>query len=76
MLFVAIDIEQGRVMCAWLVRSPMFAKIVPAPNARGLRIFAGSMKDASQDRWRPYRLTAAELAPRLLNRLAELDGAR
>jgi hypothetical protein len=76
MLFVAIDIEQGRVMCAWLVPSPMFAKIVPAPNARGLRIFAASMKDASQDQWRPYRLTAAELAPRLLNRLAELDGVQ
>lgn len=61
-------------MLAWLVPSVEFAALVPAANGRGRRVFAASMKPETTDRWRRWRLDPAELAPRVLGRLAELDG--
>jgi hypothetical protein len=74
MLFVVVDPAEGRITVAWLVPSVEFAKLVSKPNHRGRRVFVASMKPDSADRWRPWRLSAAELAPRVLARLAELDG--
>lgn len=77
MLFVAVDIERGAVMKAWLVPSELFAKTLGGPNAAGRFRFVASMKDGSRDRWAARRLEAAELAPAVLARLTalEADGA-
>lgn len=74
MLFVAVDIERGAVMKAWLVPSLDFAAQVKA-NAQGRLRFVASMKEGTKDRWSPLRLEASELAPAILKRLAELEGS-
>lgn len=75
MLFVVVEPAEGRIKWAWLVPSLAFAELVPTPNGRGRRVFAASSKPGTADRWSEFRLTAAELAPRVLDRLAELDTA-
>ncbi|MER7562135.1 hypothetical protein ACGFWE_08780 [Streptomyces sp. NPDC048523] len=75
MLFVAVDVERGAIMTAWLVPSLEFAEMVPEPNSKGRFRFSASMKPASMDRWTPFRLEAAELPRRILARLAELEEA-
>jgi hypothetical protein len=73
LLFVAVDIERGAVMHAWLVPSEDFASIVTAASRSGRLRFGASMKPDSNDRWVTYRLEAGQLAPRILERLAHLD---
>jgi hypothetical protein len=73
MLFIAVDVERGAIMTAWLVPSSVFAEMVKEPNSKGQYRFSASMKEGSRDRWAPYRLTAAELPQRVLARLSELD---
>jgi hypothetical protein len=73
MLFLAVDVELGAVMTAWLIPSGTFAEMVAEPNSRGRFRFAASMKPDSKDRWSPSRLTAAELPRRVLARLVELE---
>jgi hypothetical protein len=63
LLFVAVDIAEGRVIKAWLVPSETYAATLNAPDKRGRYKFAASMKEASKDRWVEFRLEAAELAP-------------
>lgn len=75
MLFVVVDPAEGRITVAWLVPSAEFDALVPTQNGRGRRVFAASMKPETADRWRRWRLEPAELAPRVLDRLAGLDGA-
>jgi hypothetical protein len=75
LLFVAVDIMRGAVMQGWLVPSTDFSATVTKPNSRGRLRFGASMKPNSKDRWVKYRLSAEELAPRILARLGELDGA-
>lgn len=53
MLFVVVNPVGGRVTVAWLVPGPEFAALVPAPNGRGCRVFAASLKPEAADRWRP-----------------------
>ncbi len=74
MLFVAIDVTQGIVMKAWLVPSKIYASTLGEPNNRGRYRFGASMKDGSNDRWKPYRLEAHELPPAVLRRLRQLEG--
>lgn len=73
MLFVAIDIEVGSVITAWLVPSAEFHAIGGSATGRGLHKFTASMRPGSKDRWSPYRLQAPELPVRILQRLEELD---
>lgn len=72
MLFVAVDIDQAVVMNAWLVPSEAYEANAGKPNKRGQYRFYASMKDNARDKWLRYRLTAAELAPRVLKRLGQL----
>lgn len=46
---------------------------VTTVNKQGRMRFGASMKPAAKDRWISYRLSADELAPRILARLAQLD---
>lgn len=73
LLFVAVDIERGAVMQAWLVPSQAFASAVTTTSKLGRLRFGASMKPQAKDRWLKYRLSADELAPRILQRLEELD---
>lgn len=75
MLFVAVDIDAGSIIQAWLVPSAEFRAILGEPNNRGLFRFTASMKPGTQDRWRPYRLDARQLPTRIQKRLAELDAS-
>jgi hypothetical protein len=72
-LFVAVDVKRGAIMTAWLVPSGNFGDMVGEPNSRGRLRFSASMKLESRDRWARYRLSAAELAGRILARLEELE---
>ncbi|MFV2104863.1 hypothetical protein [Micromonospora sp. LOL_024] len=74
MLFVAIDVVHGIVMKAWLVPSKDYADTLGEPNSRGRYCFSASMKDGSNDRWKPYRLEAPELPRAVLRRLEQLEG--
>jgi len=74
MLFIAVDVEHGTLLSAWLVPSLEFAAIVGAAK-RGLWNFTASLKPAAKDRWRPYRLEPTQLPPALLTLLAALDGS-
>jgi hypothetical protein len=74
MLLVAIDVVHGLVMKAWLVPSKAYAVALGEPNSRGRYRFSASMKDGSNDRWKPYRLEAHELPPAVLHRLEQLEG--
>ncbi|MET9230171.1 hypothetical protein [Lentzea sp. NPDC003310] len=72
MLFVAIDVDRGAIMAAWLVPSTEFAESATESSTRGRLRFYASLKDGGRDRWRAYRLRPEELAPRLMERLREL----
>ena len=74
MLFVAVDIERGAVMKAWLVPSTEFAASLKPQNSGKYR-FGASLKDDSKDRWSGHRLEARELAPAILKRLAQLEAS-
>ncbi|MEV4726594.1 hypothetical protein [Micromonospora humida] len=76
MLFVAIDVANGQVMKAWLVPSRDYAVTLGEPSSRGRYRFSASMKESSNDRWKPYRLEASELPRAVLRRLEQLEGRR
>ncbi len=75
MLFVAVDIERGAAMKAWLVPSDEYAAAVGPPNSRGRYKFVASMKEGTKDRWASRRLEAHELAPAILARLMVLEAS-
>jgi hypothetical protein len=75
MLFVAVDVDHGAVMKAWLVPSVTFARGAGTPDKGGRYRFRASMKIQTNDRWRPHRLEAHELPPAVLNRLDQLQAA-
>ena len=73
MLFVAVDVDQGTIMRAWLIPSATFGAKATEPNSKGRFSFSASMKPDAKDQWTPFRLTAAELPRRILDRLAGLE---
>ncbi|SER63589.1 hypothetical protein [Lentzea albida] len=73
MLFVAIDVDRGAIIAAWLVPSTVFAEEATESVTQGRYRFYASLKEGGRDRWQTYRLAPEELAPRLLARLRELD---
>lgn len=75
MLFVAVDSDTAAIMHCWMVPSLEYAAVLGKPNSRGRYRFGASAKPDSADRWRPYRLTPAELPVRIMDRLAELETA-
>jgi len=72
MLFVAIDITRGVIMKAWLIPSVEYAAALGPPNSRGRYRFGASMKAATSDQWRRYRLEAEGLPREVLKRLDAL----
>jgi hypothetical protein len=76
MLFVAVDVEQGAVLKAWLVPSGEFATaLFGKTDARGRVRFVASMNEASKDRWAHRRLEPNELASAILARLESRPAA-
>ncbi|MBP2335541.1 hypothetical protein JOF41_001719 [Saccharothrix coeruleofusca] len=73
MLFIAVDVDRGAIMTAWLVPSQVYAAGAGRPTSRDRYRFYASMKPDARDRWVDYRLAPSELAPRILARLAELN---
>jgi hypothetical protein len=73
MLFIAVDIQSGSLMQAWLVPSLRFAELAGKPTSQGRYRFYASMGLKARDRWVDFRLTAAELPPRVLARLESLE---
>jgi hypothetical protein len=73
LLFVAIDIIRGAIMKAWLIPSLDYDQKLGKPNSRGRYRFGASMKDGTNDRWRPYRLEANQLPEVILSRLDALS---
>lgn len=76
MLFVAVDVEQGAILKAWLVPSGEFATaLLGKTDARGRVRFVASMNETSKDRWAHRRLDPNELAPTILARLDALEAS-
>ena len=73
LLFVAVDVREARIRASWLVPSEDFAANAGKPSSRGRLRFYASLSATGRDRWRDYRLEPAELASRVLERLADLD---
>lgn len=73
LLFVAIDVTRGAVMKAWLIPSLDYDQALGKPNSKGRYRFGASMKDNTNDRWRPYRLEADQLPTAVLRRLDALS---
>jgi hypothetical protein len=67
LLFVPVDADEGTFPFVWLVPSKAFAR--RPKNKRGRRVFSASMKDASKDQWRKYRVGRADLANAILDAL-------
>jgi len=72
MLFVLVDIKAGAIQTAWLVPSFDFDALKGSLSKLGRYRFSASIKEGSADKWAPYRLTAAQLPERIMDRLAEL----
>jgi hypothetical protein len=72
LLFVAVEVTETRLMAAWLVSSEVYAAGAGEPSGQGRYRFYASMKPNARDKWVDYRLSPAELAPRILARLDEL----
>jgi hypothetical protein len=72
MLFVAIDVKEGRYTVAYLVPSPDFSRMAPV-NSQDRLVFSASLKLDSADQWSPYRLTPDRLPAKIMDRLAELE---
>lgn len=75
MLFVAVDVQRGAIMKAWLVPSEVYAAEAGNPDSKGRFRFRASMKDGTKDRWAAHRLEASELAPAIVARLTELEAS-
>lgn len=68
-LFVPVDNVRGAIENAWHVPSPDLARLHGKPTSKGGLQFSASTKEGSEDQWSPYRLTAAELPARIVERL-------
>lgn len=73
MLFVLVDNENGAIEAAWLVPSADFDGMHGKPTGKGRFPFSAAISASSKDKWSPYRLTSAELAARVVERLKGLD---
>ena len=71
-LFVVVDLPSADFDPVWLVPSETLAQLVK-PNARGSLRFAASLKQASRDRWSPFRLTRIALPSAILDLLEGLE---
>jgi hypothetical protein len=71
-LFIAVDVDRGAIMTAWLVPSEVYATGAGKPTSNGRYRFYASMKPDARDRWVDHRLAPSELAPQILARLTDL----
>jgi hypothetical protein len=62
-------------MTAWLVPSVEFDAHKGNMTSNGTYRFRASLKPDTQDQWRPWRLTPAQLPGAVLRRLTELDAS-
>lgn len=72
MLFVLIDNARGAIDTTWLVPSADFRARCGTPTTKGHLRFSAALSEGSADKWSPYRLTAAELPARVVDRLEQL----
>ncbi|WP_245567321.1 hypothetical protein [Nocardia vinacea] len=73
LLFILVDIEHGTLSAAWLVPSRDFDRLKGTPTSQGTLRFSASASVDSHDKWSSYRLTAAELPQRIVERVQSLD---
>lgn len=71
-MLVLVDIERGVIDTAWLVPSTDFDEMKGSMTSTGRYRFSASLKEDSADKWSKYRLAAAELPARIMDRLGEL----
>lgn len=74
-LFVLVDNANGAVRTAWLVPSVDFDRMHGSPTSKGGLRFSASIKEGSRDQWSPFRLSAAELPLRIVERLTGLESS-
>ncbi|GAA4153894.1 hypothetical protein GCM10022286_00830 [Gryllotalpicola daejeonensis] len=72
MLFVLVDIERGAIDRAWLVPSVEFDAMKGSMTTNKTYRFSASLKADSADKWSPFRLSAAQLPSKIVERLGEL----
>lgn len=72
MLFILVDNANGAIETAWLVPSADFQARCGTSTTKGHLRFSAALSPTSSDKWAPYRLTAAELPPKIVDRLEQL----
>ncbi|HWL44339.1 MAG TPA: hypothetical protein VNQ73_15465 [Ilumatobacter sp.] len=73
MLFVLIDKPSATIPQAWFISSADFDMLANRVAGGNKRRITASIKPASQDKWRPFRLDFAELPGRILDVLDDLE---
>jgi hypothetical protein len=75
MLFVAVDGQLATIETAWLVPSRVFDETAFRVTVKGKQLarFQASVKEASEDKWREFRLAPQDLPKALLDCAAELE---
>ena len=74
MLFVVVDRPNAALDTVWFVPSADFDRFA-ATTGKLTRRFSASLKDASRDQWRRYRMPFRELPNALLAALQTLEAA-
>jgi len=72
-LFVLVDNVNGLIQTAWLVPSREFERLHGTPTKKGGLRFSASIRDGTSDQWSPFRVSAAELPVKIIERLEVLD---
>lgn len=75
MLFITVDVEQGRLDTAWLIPSDAFAERKGTSIGQDKYRFSASLKPGTQDQWSPYRLEPLDLPGAILQFLDELEAS-
>lgn len=73
LLFILVDNEHGTIDTAWLVPSKDFDLLKGTPTKQGRLRFSASASPTSRDKWSRYRLSAAELQVRIVERVRALE---
>jgi hypothetical protein len=74
MLSVVIDGPTAQLGTLWLVPSLDFERLANRLLAGTIQRITASLKPASNDKWRPYRLDFPDLPGRILSALDQMGG--
>ncbi len=73
MLFVVVDRPTATLGTVWFVSSADFGRLANAVGTRRRLRITASLKPATQDKWRAYRMDFRDLPGRILEELEDME---